>query len=89
MLKAINTKSLLSILAAVLAIGGYLIHEHEEMKRAADAAARAAAILQQQQDGADAARKHDAETWEFVHKQRQKNDSSNVNGSKTWTTYLP
>ena len=37
MLKLINTKILLAILAAVLAIGGYLYHEHEVNVRAADA----------------------------------------------------
>ena len=89
MLKLINTKILLAILAAVMAIGGFLYHEHEVNLRAAQAAARAAALLQQQRDDAEAAKKHDAETWDFVRKQRQKNDTNPANGSKTWTTYVP
>lgn len=36
-----------------------------------------------------AARKHDAETWKFVHDQRQKNNANPTNGSKTWTHSLP
>ena len=89
MLKLINTKILLAILAAVAAIGTFLYHEHEVNVRAADAAARTAAILQQQKADSDAAKKHDAETWEFIQKQRQKNNVNPVNGSKAWTHYLP
>lgn len=89
MLKAINTKILISILAALTAIGGLLVHEHQVNERAAAAAAKAAAILQQQQSDADAAKKHDAELWDGVHKQRKKNNTNPTNGSKTWTTYVP
>ena len=48
MLKALQFKILLAILAAVVAIGAYLHHEHEVNVRAAEAAAKAAALLQQQ-----------------------------------------
>ena len=72
MLKTIHTKILLAILAAVLAIGGYIVHVHDENVRAIEAI-----------------KKHDAETWEAVRTQRLKNNSNNVNGSKTWTTYIP
>ena len=57
--------------------------------RAAEAAAKAAALLQRQQDDAEAIKKHDQETWDFVRKQRPKNNKNPVNGSKTWTTYVP
>ncbi len=89
MLKAVQIKILLAIFAAVVAISGYLYHEHEVNIRAAAAAARAAALLQQQRDDAEAAKKHDAETWDFVRKQRQKHNTNPVNGSKTWSTYVP
>ena len=46
MLTAINTKILLAILAALLAIGGALAYQRHEM-------AKAAAILQQQQKQAE------------------------------------
>lgn len=71
MLKALHTKILLAILAAVLAIGAYMVHVHEENVRAVEAI-----------------KKHDAETWEFVRKQRLKNNSNNVNGS-SHNSYIP
>ena len=89
MLKLINTKILLAILAAVVAIGAYLVHEHNLNVQAAASAARAAALLQQQRDDADAAKKHDGELWEQVRKHKQEHNSANVNGSHTWTHYLP
>jgi Flp pilus assembly protein TadG len=89
MLKLLNTKILLALLAVSLTTGGYLYHEHEVNVRAADAAAKAAAILEQQQAADAAAKKNDAETWEFVRKQHQKNNVNPVNGSKAWTHYLP
>ncbi len=89
MLKVIRPKVLLAVLAAVLAIGGFLYHEHQVNVRAADAAAKAATLLQQQRDDAEAAKKHDAKTWDFVRQQRGKNNSNAGNGSKTWTTYVP
>lgn len=89
MLKAVQIKILLAFLAALVAIGGYLCHEHEVNVRAAAATARAAALLQQQRNDAEAAKKHNAETWDFVRKQRQKHNTNPVNGSKTWSTYVP
>ncbi len=89
MLKAVQIKILLAILAAVTAIGGFMFHEHEINVRAAAAAAKAAALLQQQRDDADAAKKHDAKTWDFVRKQRQKHNTNPANGSKPWQTYVP
>lgn len=89
MLKAINTKILISILAALTAIGAALAHQHQVNERAAASAAKAAAILQQQQNDADAAKKHDAELWDGVGKQRKKNNANPANSSKTWTSYVP
>ena len=89
MLKLINTKILLAILAVVVAIGAYLVHEHDLNVQAAASAAKAAALLQQQRDDADAAKKHDAELWEQVRKHRQEYNAMPANSSKTWTHYLP
>jgi len=89
MLSAIQTKILAGILAAVLVIGSFLVHEHNVNARAAAAAERAAALLQQQQDATDAAKKHDAETWQKVQAIRQKNNASPANSGKTWNNYLP
>lgn len=89
MLKLLNTKILLAILAAVLALGAYAAREHELHQRAAAAAAQAAALLQQQHDAAEAARKHDEELRTFIEKQHRTHDMSPARGSKTWTTYIP
>ena len=89
MLKAVQIKILIAILAAVIAVGAFLHHEHQVNLRAAEAAAKAAALLQQQHDEAEAAKKHDQETWDFVRKQRQKSNANPAKGSKTWTTYVP
>lgn len=89
MLKAINTKILIAILAALTAIAGILVHQHQVNERAAASAAKAAAILEQQQKDSDAAKKHDAELWDGVRQQRKKHNVNPTNSSKTWTTYVP
>lgn len=53
MLKAINTKILLAILAALTAIGSAITYQRHEAAKAAAAAAKAAAIFQQQQKEAE------------------------------------
>ena len=53
MLKAINTKILLAILAVLAAIAGAVAYQRHEAEVAAAAAQRAAAILQQQQRNAE------------------------------------
>lgn len=60
MLKAINTKILLGILAALTAIGAMLVHQNHVNEQATAAAARSAAVLEQQQKDTDAQEKHDA-----------------------------
>ena len=89
MLNAVNTKILLAILAAITALGAVAIHEHAVNERTAAAATKAAAILQQQKDDSDAAKKHDAELWQGIRKQRKTNNVNPANSSKTWTTYVP
>ena len=82
MLKAINTKIFLAILAVLIAIGAELVHiRHADEK--------AAAILQQQRDATDAAKKHDADIREFIRKQHETHNNMPANGSKTWNNYLP
>ena len=64
MLKLINTKVLIAILAALIAIAGLLFHQHEVSDRNARAAAKAAAVLAQQQREAEArAKKHDQDVF--------------------------
>lgn len=89
MLKAINTKILLGILAALTLIGGLLIHQNHVNEQAAASAAKAAAILQQQQSDADEVKKKNAQFWEDVKKQKAKQNNSPANSSKTWQHYIP
>ncbi|ADW71394.1 hypothetical protein [Granulicella tundricola] len=89
MLKAVNTKILVAILAVLSAIGATLIHIHDTNQAAAASAAKAAAILQLQKDDADAAKKHDEELWKGIREQRKKNNVNPTGGSKPWTTYVP
>ena len=89
MVKLINTKLLIAILAAVTALGTFLYHEHEVKVRAAEAAERTAALLQKQQDDAEAAKKADAELWRKVQENRKKLDSTIGNGSKSLKSYVP
>jgi hypothetical protein len=89
MFTAINIKILVSILAALVAIGGMLAYHNLQEKRAADAAARTAAILKQQQDAAQAEKAREAALWKSVEEQKKKHDNLNKGGSKTWQAYLP
>jgi len=88
MLKAINTKILLAILAALVAIGGLLIHQNHVNEAAAAAAARSAAILQQQQKEADAIKKEDEDMRHRVEENKHKSRAWNRGGSST-NGYIP
>jgi len=89
MLKAINTKILLTILAALVAIGGTLAYQRHETQKAAAAAAKAAAILQEQQKEADE-QKAAAEAFrQRVDADRKKHSSAAAHEGKTWRTYIP
>lgn len=89
MLKVINTKVLIAILAVLTAIAGLLVHEHDVNERNAAAAAKAAAILQQQQKDADAAKKADEQSRENIQRLRRQHNSNHANESKGWQTYVP
>lgn len=87
MLKAINTKILLGILAALTAIGVLLVHQNHVNEQAA-AAARSAAVLEQQQKATDAQKKHDAEFWREVEANKKKH-SSDIGGGSSTNSYIP
>lgn len=90
MLKIINTKVLIAILAVLTAIAGLLVHEHEVNERNAAAAAKAAAILEQQQKQAEAARKADQDFIDRVNKRKQQQKNLDPgHESKGWQTYIP
>ena len=89
MLKMINAKVLIAILAVLTAIAGLLVHQHQVSERNAAAAAQAAAILAQQQRDAEAAKKADQQMRENIQRLRKQHDSNHTNESKGWQTYVP
>ncbi|MBB6144102.1 Flp pilus assembly protein TadG [Silvibacterium bohemicum] len=89
MLKAINTKILLAILAALTAIGGALTYQRHEAAKAAAAAAKAAAILQQQQKEAEDRKAEDEAFRQRVEAAKEKHNSAAANEGKTWQKYIP
>ena len=84
MLKAINTKILLAILAALTAIGSAAIYQSHE-------AHKAAAILQQQQQQHDAEErnKEDEAFRKKVEQDKKRHNSAAGNEGKTWKSYIP
>lgn len=89
MLKVLNTKILIAILAVLTAIAGAVVYQKEQAKKAADAAAKAAAILQQQQDEAEAQKRHAMEFQKQVEEKKKASKAFNKGGSKTWQNYVP
>lgn len=83
MLKIMNTKVLIAILAVLTTIAGLLIHQHEVSER------NAAAILAQQQQDTEAAQKADQQMRENIQRLRKQHDSNHANESKGWQTYVP
>ena len=89
MLKAINTKLLLAILAALTAIGGALTYQRHEAAQAAAAAAKAAAILQQQEKEAEERKAEDETFRERVEVDKKRHNSAAAHEGKTWQKYIP
>lgn len=89
MLKAINTKLLIAILAALAVIGGLLVRQNGIRKDQAAAAARTAAVLEQQQRQAAAEQKYREDEAKKVNQMhRSKNNMPDKQGG-TWTHYIP
>jgi hypothetical protein len=82
MLTAINTKILLAILAALIAIGGALAYQGHEM-------AKAAAILEQQQNQAEQQKERDKAFRQQVEKDKKNHNSAAANEGKIWQNYIP
>ncbi len=88
MLKAINTKILIGILAAITAIAALLVHQNAVNERKAADAAKVRMILEQQQRDADAARKDDEQMRKTVETNKKKHSNYDSNGSKM-DSYIP
>jgi len=82
MLKAINTKILLAILAALTAIGSAAIYQTHE-------AHKTTAILQQQQHDAEERNKEDEAFRKKVEQDKKRHNSAAGNEGKTWKSYIP
>ena len=82
MLKAINTKILLAILAALTAIGSAAIYQSHEVHKAA-------VILQQQQHEAEEQRSRDEAFRKRVEQDKKRHNSAAGNEGKTWKSYTP
>ncbi len=88
MLKAINTKILIGILAALTAIGALVVHQNAVNERKAADAAKVRMILEQQQRDADAARRDDEQMRKTVETNKKKHSNYDRNGSKM-DSYIP
>jgi uncharacterized protein YxeA len=80
MLKSINTKILIAILAALTAIGSAVIYQSHE-------AHKAAAILQQHD--AEERNKEDEAFRKKVEQDKKRHNSAAGNEGKTWKSYIP
>ena len=89
MLKIINTKVLIAILAVLTAIAGLLVHQHEVSERNAQAAEKAAAILAQQQREAEAQKKAYQDSIDRINKIKKQQNLNPGHESKGWQTYIP
>lgn len=88
MLKAINTKILIGILAALTAIATLFVHQNAINDRKAADAAKTRIILEQQQRDTDAARKDDEQMRKTVEINKKKHTNYDSNGSKM-NSYIP
>ena len=82
MLKVINTKILLAILAALTAIGSAVIYQSHE-------AHKAAAILQHQQHDAEDRERQDEAFRKKVEQDKKRHNSAAGNEGKTLKSYIP
>jgi len=89
MLKAINTKLLITILAALTVIAGLLVRLNQANERAATAEAKVAQVLQEEQRQAEEQKKQEAEFRRQLAEAHKKSHALAGNESKTWQTYVP
>ena len=87
MLKLINTKVLLSILAVLLVIAGLLVHQNHVREQQAADAAKSRAILEQQQKKAEDQQKQDEAERQRLNEMKRKSRSFDQGGSSVH--YIP
>ncbi len=82
MLKLLNTKLLIAILAVLATIASAALYQRHE-------AAKAATILEQQQRDAEQRVQEDEAFRKKVEQDRKRHDSAAGNEGKTWKSYIP
>ena len=82
MLKLLNTKLLIAILAVLATIASAVLYQRHEV-------AKAAAVLEQQQRDAERQRQEDEAFRKRVEDQKKKHNSAAGKEGKTWRNYIP
>lgn len=82
MLKLLNTKLLIAILAVLATIASAAIYQRHE-------AAKAAAILEYQQRDAEQRKHEDKAFRKKVEADKKRHNSAAGNEGKTWKSYIP
>jgi Tfp pilus assembly protein PilE len=82
MLKLLNTKLLIAILAVLATIASAAIYQRHE-------AAKAAAILEQRKRDAEVRKQEDEAFRKKVEADKKKQNSAAGNEGKTWKSYIP
>jgi Ni/Co efflux regulator RcnB len=82
MLKLINTKLLIAILAALGVIASAAIYQNRQT-------AKAAAILEQRQKDAEQRKQEDEAFRKKVEENRKRHNSAAGNEGQTWKNYIP
>ena len=82
MLKLLNTKLLIAILAVLATIASAVLYQRHE-------AAKAAAILEQQQLDAERQKQEDEAFRKRVEEQKRQHSHAAGNEGKTWRNYIP
>jgi cell division protein FtsL len=82
MLKLINTKLLIAILAALGVIASAAIYQNHQT-------AKATAILEQQQKDAEQRKQEDEAFRKKVEDNKKRHSSAAGNEGKTWKNYIP
>lgn len=82
MLKLLNTKLLIAVLAVLATLASAAIYQRHEN-------AKTAAVLEQQQRDAARRKQEDEAFRKKVEADRQRHDSAAGNEGKTWKSYIP
>lgn len=82
MLKLLNTKLLIAILAVLATIASAALYQRHEV-------AKVTAILEQQQRDAEQQKQEDQAFRKKVEQDRKRHNSAAGNDGKTWKSYVP